>query len=115
MLLSSILRALDVACMKSLNKLKVHTKLDKEDPNTYMQIEVDEVDDHDHHHHFEYHYDLKHMSMLSVVFYISLTATLVAAVLFGFEQAIYPQTEITVTTPFVIGMLFTSGALLVIG
>ena len=51
MLLSSTLRALDVACMKSLNKLKVHTKLDSEDPNTYMQIEVDEVDDQEHHHH----------------------------------------------------------------
>ena len=55
------------------------------------------------------------MSMLSCVFYISLTATVVAAILFGFEQAIYPDTKITVTTPFVAGMLLTSGALLVIG
>ncbi len=115
MLLSSALRALDVACMKSLNKLAQHHSTKGEDPSTFYLIDVDEVDEQDHHHHAEFHYDLKHMGMLTVVFYISLTSTVVAGIIFGIEVASNPLVPITVDVPVVMGMLMSSGTLLVIG
>ena len=52
--------------------------------------------------------------MVTVVFYISLTATVVSGLLFVYEQ-VAMDVPVAVTEPFVSGMLLSSGLLLVVG
>ena len=54
MILSSVLRALDVACMKALNKSALYRKAH---PNSEIIVDIEDDD----HHHAEFHYDLFHI------------------------------------------------------